>query len=78
MPHVTLYSKPRCQQCHATERYLNKHGIAYETVDISTDDDAREYVTGQLGFQSAPVVVVGDDTAWSGFRPDKIKMIPSM
>lgn len=37
---------------------------------MSVDEEAFEYVKS-LGYQSAPVVVAGDDH-WSGFLPDRI------
>ena len=67
---ITVYSKPACVQCNATYRALDKHGIDYQTVDITTDPEALEAVKA-LGYLQAPVVVAGDDS-WSGFRPDKI------
>lgn len=55
----------------ATKHALDKLGVAYDIVDISADDEARDYVMS-LGYLSAPVVVAGD-AHWSGFRPDRIK-----
>ncbi|MFW0797621.1 glutaredoxin-like protein NrdH [Gordonia sp. CPCC 205515] len=68
---ITVYTKPACVQCNATYKALEKAGLEYTIVDISTDTDARDYVMG-LGYLQAPVVVAGDDH-WSGFRPDRIK-----
>lgn len=73
METVTVYTKPACVQCHATYKALDKHGLTYEVVDISTDEQARDYVMS-LGYLQAPVVVVGDEH-WSGFRPDRIKAL---
>ena len=70
---VTVYTKPACVQCTATYKALDKQGIDYETVDISLDAEARNYVMS-LGYLQAPVVVVGNDH-WSGFRPDRIKAL---
>ncbi|QTI67834.1 redoxin NrdH [Gordonia sp. L191] len=70
---ITVYTKPACVQCNATYKALDKHGLSYEVVDISADDEARDYVMA-LGYLQAPVVVVGDDH-WSGFRPDRIKAL---
>ena len=70
---ITVYTKPACVQCNATYKALDKAGIAYEKVDISIDDEAREYVLG-LGYLQAPVVVAGDEH-WSGFRPDRINAL---
>ena len=65
-----MYTKPACVQCNATYRALDKAGIEYEKIDITTDPEAREYVLS-LGYLQAPVVVAGDKH-WSGYRPDRI------
>lgn len=70
---ITLYTKPRCVQCDATKRALDKKGISYELIDIAEDMQALEYVKS-LGYQQAPVVITDNDH-WAGFRPDKIAMI---
>lgn len=67
---ITVYTKPQCVQCSATIKALDKAGLAYELVDITTDDSARDYVVA-LGHLQAPIVVTGTDH-WSGFRPDCI------
>ena len=73
---ITVYTKPACVQCNATYKALDKAGISYEKVDISTDPEAREYVVS-LGYLQAPVVVAGAEH-WSGFRPDRIKALASV
>jgi len=73
MPTITVYTKPNCVQCNATFKALDKAGITYVKVDISVDDQARDYVMA-LGYLQAPVVMAGDDH-WSGFRPDRIKAV---
>lgn len=71
---ITVYSKPQCVQCTATKRALDKRGLTYAEVDLSQDPQAFQYVKS-LGFVQAPVVVTDQD-AWSGFRPDKVKALP--
>lgn len=78
---VTLYSKPQCVQCDATKRTLRKVGLGFTEVDLTESESALEYVTEDLGYAQAPVVVVEDGTEqnhWSGFRPDKIKAAASI
>ena len=70
---ITVYTKPACVQCNATYKALDKNGIAYEVVDITESDQAREYVMS-LGYLQAPVVVTDTDH-WSGFRPHRIKAL---
>lgn len=68
---VTVYSKPACVQCDATYRAMDKNGIDYVIVDISSDPIALDYVKS-LGHMQVPVVVAGADH-WSGYRPDRIR-----
>jgi glutaredoxin-like protein NrdH len=70
MPRITVYTKPACPQCRATLRALARAGLDYETIDISTDTQGRDFVMS-LGHLLAPVVIAGD-RHWSGFRPDHI------
>lgn len=72
MPVVTVYTKPGCVQCVATFKALDKAGVAYVVIDITRDGAARCRVR-DLGYASAPVVVVSEAVHWSGFRPDRIK-----
>lgn len=77
-PAVTVYSKPQCVQCDRTKSRLDREGVDYTEVDITTDPGAYKYVTEVLEFSAAPVVYVdpGADSAWaswSGYRPDLIK-----
>lgn len=65
-----VYTKPGCVACNGTKRKFDNLGIDYDLIDITIDHDAREYLLSQ-GFQEMPVVMVGD-TAWSGYRPDRI------
>ena len=68
---IRVFSKPACVQCTATYRALDKHGLDYEVVDLSTDEMALAEVLA-MGYQQAPVVIDGDQH-WGGFRPDMIK-----
>ncbi|STC68739.1 glutaredoxin-like protein NrdH [Corynebacterium pilosum] len=68
---ITVYTKPACMQCNFTTKALDKAGLDYTLVDISMDDEARDYVLA-LGHLQAPVVEVNGEH-WSGFRPDRIR-----
>ena len=73
---VTLYTRPSCVACKATKRWLKKNGVNYATVDVSIDDEARDYVLS-LGYTSAPVVAVEIDGEFlehfSGYREDRLE-----
>lgn len=72
---ITVYSKPSCVQCTQTKKALDKKGIEYEVIDLTTDNEAYEKVVS-MGYMSAPVVVA-EDQHWSGFRPDRINSLLS-
>ena len=79
---ITVYSKPRCPQCDATYRALDKQGISYEKIDVTQDAESLAFIKG-LGYSQAPVVAVrGDGGAiletWGGFRPDRIKKVAAL
>ena len=70
---ITLYTKPACVQCNFTTKALDKAGLEYTLVDITVDNEARDYVMA-LGYLQAPVVEVGGEH-WSGFRPERIQRL---
>ena len=75
---ITLLSKPACVQCTATKRNLDSNSLEHETDDIYAHMD----IIAELGYMSAPVVLVKDADGtlvvhWSGFRPDKIEALAS-
>jgi len=70
---VTVYTLPSCVQCDSTKRVLTRHGIEFESIDLSEDEAAMALVK-ELGYTAAPVVVAGEDH-WSGFRMDKISAL---
>ncbi|KAA0093579.1 NrdH-redoxin [Mycolicibacterium sp. P1-18] len=67
---ITVYTKPRCPQCRATVRALQRAGLPHRLVDLTEDREARDYVLS-LGYVAAPVVQAGAEH-WCGFRPDRI------
>lgn len=69
---ATLYSKPHCVQCSATERKFKKSNIDYQYIDVTTEPTALEKLK-ELGYLQAPVVYVNEDVHWSGHRPDLIE-----
>lgn len=73
---ITVYSKPRCVQCDATYRALDKVGVEYTVIDVTCDAEGLQYILG-LGYQQAPVVVT-ETSHWSGYRPDRIKEVAAL
>ena len=70
---ITVYTKPSCVACNQTKKTLDRLELEYEIIDITLDSQAYDKVVA-LGFQSAPVVIAGDN-AWAGFQPEKLKAL---
>lgn len=72
---VRVYSKPAgCHQCILTKKELDKLGVPYEDIDVTSDQEAFRFITEELGYSSVPVVVAGDQH-WSGLIPDRLKAL---
>lgn len=72
---AVLWTKPRCVQCMATKKILEKENIPYTVCDIEEDEVVREFAADS-GLTAAPIVlgVFGQGTHqwWSGFRADNL------
>ena len=79
---VTVYGTgPSCMQCTMTKRALDAKGVAYAEVNLRENEAAMAYVQDELGYTSAPVVVVEDGTGddhWTGFRPDQVDRVAAL
>lgn len=72
---VEVFSKPRCVQCDATKRTLDKMGIEYVVYDVTEDVDALRRLQTETDYTQAPVVIVDGSESWSGFRIDRLKAL---
>lgn len=62
----------RCVRCKLTKKAMAAKGVEFVEVDVTLTENAAAlaYITDELGYAEAPVVVVDDEDHWSGFRPD--------
>jgi glutaredoxin-like protein NrdH len=72
---VTVYTTPNCVQCNQTKRVLDREGIEYTVVDLSSDPQKLQEFK-DLGHLTAPIVTT-DTKIWSGFRLPKILSLAS-
>lgn len=73
---ITVYTQPDCRPCKRVIGKLEEAGIDFETVDLSTDALARDFV--QRAYQAKSTPVVADDAEGSvivGYQPDKLKTL---
>lgn len=73
MATIAVYGTPNCMQCTQTVRTFERAGLElgrdFSYVDLSTNPAAHAYVTQELGYSRAPVVVLAEQDHWSGLRP---------
>ena len=71
---LTVYSKPRCQQCVAVKRSLTAKGITFTEGDAIAEVDMLR----EKGYQQAPVTFFdgyGQHIEFSGFDVNQIDRI---
>jgi glutaredoxin-like protein NrdH len=72
---IIVYTTPNCQACRMTKIALDNQDITYRVVDLTRTPAALAYVQDELGYTSAPIVVIDDHNHWAGFRPDLIALL---
>ena len=67
---ITMYTTPTCSDCTVTRMHLERLGLSFEEVDITTDEAAAGYVMSvNDGRRSVPTLVVdGKATSLSRFE----------
>jgi glutaredoxin-like protein NrdH len=76
---LVIYIKPTgCFGCDKTKQKFSEAGVEFTAVDITTNEQALAYITEELGYSQAPVVVYdkdGSEDHWSGLNPTKIAQV---
>lgn len=71
---IEFWTKTNCPQCTATDRILKTRNVTITVRSFDTEPGLVDEAKAR-GFASAPVIITDDD-AWSGFRPDKLAGLP--
>jgi mycoredoxin len=65
---LTVYSAAWCRDCREAKRFLAKHNIAYNEIDIESVPGAAENVIANVGKRAIPQFVI--DGKWvQPYRP---------
>lgn len=62
-----IFGKPACVYCTKAKNLLDRKGIEYEYVDISTDADAYDFIVNENGFRTVPQIW-GNETYIGGYE----------
>jgi len=57
--------------CHTTKFHLRRKGVPFDEVRLDENPMLAEQVR-ELGFTTAPVVLVDDDDVWDGYSSDRL------
>ena len=71
MEEVKLYVTPVCPFCYTLKEFLKEHNVAFEEIDVSEDEKARDYMIEKSGQMEVPVAEI-DGEIVVGFDKKKI------
>lgn len=74
---IMIASKPSCQQCRSSKRYLTKNNTPYLETKYK-DDGTAQAIASANNYTAAPICYVVDSTGstiahWSGFNMFKLR-----
>lgn len=68
---VKIYSTPTCVYCETLKEYLKAKEIAFESVDVSSDQQGLKEMVEKSGQMGVPVIDI-DGNIIVGFDKEKI------
>lgn len=84
-PTITIYGPEACSQCESAMRLFDASSITYQKITITPGDANYLYITEQLGYTSAPVIIVTfsqldrhRDVHWGGHRMDMLTAVRAL
>ena len=66
MARVIVYTTSYCAYCRSAKALLDRKGVAYTEVDVSSDDDRRTWLVESTGRRTVPQIFI-DDRSVGGF-----------
>ena len=63
---IIVWSKQGCHYCAEVKEYLEANNLAYQTVDVTENDDRRDILEIKYGVRYVPVVEIGKDNVYEG------------
>ena len=71
MATIKIYSTPTCPWCKKAKAYLGEKGIAFESIDVSSNETAQKEMIEKSGQMGVPVIDI-DGKIVIGFDLEKI------
>ena len=57
---IVVWSKEGCSYCNEVKTYLAEKDLAYQTIDVTENDDLRDILETKYGVRYVPVVEIGE------------------
>ena len=70
-PNIRVFSTSACPYCVTLKAFLDEHGIKYEYIDVSENQEASDEMVKKSGQRGVPVVEI-DGEIIIGFDREKI------
>ena len=64
---LTVYTKNNCPFCDRAKSLLESHGVAYNTINLEQQPDARDFLVDQ-GLRSVPQIFNGTTLLQGGYQ----------
>ena len=71
MSSVVVYSTQNCPYCRMAKAFLEKHSVAFESIDVGADIEAAKKMIALSGQRGVPVITV-DDEVIVGFDAQRL------
>ena len=69
---VKVYSTSTCSYCHMAKAFLTKNNIEFESLDVGTDQAAKQEMIDKSGQMGVPVINI-DGEIIIGFDKDALQ-----
>jgi glutaredoxin 3 len=69
---IRLFIKPGCPWCEEAIDWLDDHGVSYEKLDVTRDEEARDEMYELTGQTKAPCIEV-DEQVLADFGADELE-----
>lgn len=61
MARIKVYTTTYCGYCRAAKSLLDRKKIAYEEVDVTSDDAVRDWLVEKTGRTTVPQIFIDDE-----------------
>ena len=61
MKTIRIYTTSYCGYCHSAKRLLDRKQLGYEEIDVTEDDEKRDWLTKVTGRRTVPQIFIGEE-----------------